>query len=186
MIKWKPINRFPGYEVSNYGDVKSIDRVINTSRGPRRIKGRNLKVIKISDDSEYRGVDLGRGNRMLVHRLVLEAFIGPCPDGLVCRHLDGNAANNNLDNLAWGTPEENMQDRILHGNNPKLNKTHCPQGHEYREGNLCETYAHRQCLACTRAYNYVRRHPDLDFGKVSWFYYNGGKPNYKRDRVSLS
>jgi hypothetical protein len=32
-----------------------------------------------------------------------------------CRHLDGNPANNRLENLAWGTDKENGQDRIRHG-----------------------------------------------------------------------
>lgn len=50
-----------------------------------------------------------------VHRLVLETYIGPCPKGLECRHLDGDPANNCLDNLRWGTPKENGQDKIEHG-----------------------------------------------------------------------
>jgi len=43
------------------------------------------------------------------------AFVGPCPEGMECRHLDGNPGNNNLENLAWGTREENMKDRVDHG-----------------------------------------------------------------------
>jgi hypothetical protein len=50
-----------------------------------------------------------------LHRLVLEAFIGPRPQGMVCRHLDGNKLNNRLSNLLWGTPAENAADRVLHG-----------------------------------------------------------------------
>lgn len=50
-----------------------------------------------------------------VHRLVLEAFVGPRPDGMMCRHLDGDRQNNRLDNLAWGTNAENQADRIAHG-----------------------------------------------------------------------
>ena len=51
----------------------------------------------------------------LVHRLVLETFVGPCPEGLECRHLDGNELNNNLDNLAWGTKAEQIEDKKRHG-----------------------------------------------------------------------
>jgi hypothetical protein len=50
-----------------------------------------------------------------VHRLVLEAFVGACPTGQQARHLDGNADNPRLDNLAWGTARENMEDRFRHG-----------------------------------------------------------------------
>jgi hypothetical protein len=47
--------------------------------------------------------------------MVLEAFIGPCPKNMECRHLDGNSHNNNLENLCWGTHEEQSKDRERHG-----------------------------------------------------------------------
>ena len=49
-----------------------------------------------------------------VHRFVLEAFVGPCPGGMQCRHLDGNPSNNRLGNLRWGTRQENEGDKIRH------------------------------------------------------------------------
>ena len=52
--------------------------------------------------------------RYSVHRLILEAFVGPCPKDMECRHLDGNKLNNKLNNLKLGTPKENQADRILH------------------------------------------------------------------------
>src|SRR4051812_17537545 len=51
----------------------------------------------------------------LLHHLVLRAFVGPCPPGMECRHLDGDPTNNRLDNLAWGTPKQNSEDKIRHG-----------------------------------------------------------------------
>ncbi len=57
----------------------------------------------------------GKHFNNLVHRLVLETFVGPCPKGMECRHLDGNPANNQLNNLKWGTRSENMRDRVRHG-----------------------------------------------------------------------
>jgi predicted XRE-type DNA-binding protein len=50
-----------------------------------------------------------------VHRLVCEAFHGPCPDGMHCRHLDGSRANNTPSNLCWGTKAENEADKLRHG-----------------------------------------------------------------------
>jgi hypothetical protein len=44
----------------------------------------------------------------------LEAFVGPCPSGQEAAHLDGDPANNRLDNLAWKTPVENMGDQEKH------------------------------------------------------------------------
>jgi DNA-binding CsgD family transcriptional regulator len=57
----------------------------------------------------------GATGNTLVHRVVLEAFIGPCPPGLQCRHLNGNPADNRLDNLCWGTPAQNTEDKRRHG-----------------------------------------------------------------------
>jgi DNA-binding transcriptional regulator YiaG len=54
-----------------------------------------------------------------VHRLVLEAFVGPCPEGMEARHLDGDKRNNRLENLCWGTPKENASDRERHGTHPR-------------------------------------------------------------------
>lgn len=61
---------------------------------------------------------IGRGERY-VHRLVCEAFHGPCPDGQHCRHLDGTRTNNVPSNLAWGTKAENEADKLRHGTLPR-------------------------------------------------------------------
>ena len=50
-----------------------------------------------------------------VYRLVLEAFIGPCPEGKQAAHLDGNVKNSQLPNLAWVTPSENCGHKKIHG-----------------------------------------------------------------------
>ena len=42
----------------------------------------------------------GKTSRKYIHRLVLETFVGPCPLGMQCRHLDGNRSNNEVDNLS--------------------------------------------------------------------------------------
>lgn len=52
---------------------------------------------------------------LLVHRAVLCAFVGNPPRGFICRHLNGNRADNRLCNLAWGTYAENKADMRLHG-----------------------------------------------------------------------
>src|SRR5262249_28995701 len=49
------------------------------------------------------------------HRLKLEAFRGPCPSEMECRHLDSNPLNNKLENLVWGMPAENLADRRAMG-----------------------------------------------------------------------
>ncbi len=65
----------------------------------------------------------GVSNIRLVHRVVLETFIGPPPDKTMACHRDGNRRNNRLENLYWGTSQENQQDRIKHGTDSRGEKS---------------------------------------------------------------
>ena len=93
------------YAASNWGRVKSVDRIVNRgSRGRLPITGRIRKPTP--NNKGYLRVTMSRKSGRedhSVHRLVLETFIGPCPDGMECRHLDGDRTNNHIFNLAWGT-----------------------------------------------------------------------------------
>jgi hypothetical protein len=134
--QWKPVVGFDGfYEVSDLGRVRSVDRV-STQREShglmvtRRLTGRLLRQ-KTRRDNGYcevtlKAIGLGIKSRVcLVHRLVLEAFVGPCPSGQQARHFpDRNCTNNRLANLAWGTPLENQADRIIHGTTVNGEKSH--------------------------------------------------------------
>ena len=57
----------------------------------------------------------GRNRIVSVHRIVLAAFVGPCPDGMEGCHNDGNPANNRIENLRWDTHVSNMADKTTHG-----------------------------------------------------------------------
>lgn len=106
---WKNVYEFPGYQVSNLGNIRSF---INNRNGVCD-KWHMLKPQP--NHHGYLTVCLGRGNRRLVSRLVAEAFI-PNPNNLpLVRHLDDNPMNNRVENLAWGTQADNMQDCIKHG-----------------------------------------------------------------------
>ena len=108
---WKPIVGFEGrYEVSNHGRVKSL----------LRCRGTTERILKPFTNNQVGHLSVrlyARRERRgsLVHRLVLTAFVGPCPSGTECRHLDGNPTNNHVGNLCWGTRTENMADNIRHG-----------------------------------------------------------------------
>ena len=87
---------------------------------PRRKSSKNGKWLKpyICKQGGYSSVTLQKDGKevcRLIHRLILETYVGPCPDGMECRHLDGNPANNTLSNLKWGTRSENQQDAVRHG-----------------------------------------------------------------------
>lgn len=57
----------------------------------------------------------GDRKRFSVGRLVLEAFVGPCPAGLQCCHANDDPWDNRLENLRWDTPKANAKDRARNG-----------------------------------------------------------------------
>ena len=110
----KPIPGFPDYSITRDGRVWSKTR---RTRDGRNLNGKWLNPWVITCLGHL-GVVLTRGRvhkYKQIHRLVLEAFVGPCPEGMECRHLDGDPTNNHVDNLKWGTKFENQADRVLHG-----------------------------------------------------------------------
>lgn len=111
--RWRDIPGYEGqYKVSDLGHVKSLSRRVKVQGGTRSVQGCILKIVQRPDGYCVVGVEKGM---VRLHRLVLLAFIGPCPKGQECRHLDGNRQNNRLNNLKWGTRSENAQDRLRHG-----------------------------------------------------------------------
>lgn len=78
------------------------------------LTGRFVRLRPTSDEDGYLRVFIysnGSRQRRAVHRLVLLAFVGPCPPGLEACHKDGNPANNALTNLRWDTHQNNINDR---------------------------------------------------------------------------
>lgn len=111
---WKDAVGCFDYQVSNLGRVKSKARLVRCQDHMRPVAERILKNTKAKNG--YAVVNLGKGNTKYVHQLVLEAFVGPCPEGKVARHFpDRNRMNCRADNLQWGTEEENQADRNSHG-----------------------------------------------------------------------
>jgi hypothetical protein len=111
-VEYRDIPEWPGYRVGSDGTVW---RAWVTCRAGRRLTDRWRPMKLATHRRGYRYVNLvppegGSYRSCRVHRLVLEAFVGPCPDGMECRHLNGVKADCRLENLAWGTPEQNRQD----------------------------------------------------------------------------
>lgn len=150
--EWRDIPGFEGhYQVSDRGRVRNSRgrvRKLQDAWGAGHLRV-NLKVS-------------GKETACYVHRLVLLAFEGPCPEGQQVRHLDGDPTNNSLANLKYGTPKENSEDTIRHGRtrNGKEARTHCPREHRLEEPNLTRSgvlQGYRRCLACNRAQGVLKR-----------------------------
>jgi hypothetical protein len=113
---WRDIPDLEGrYQVSNLGRARSLDRAtIDKSHltADVGLRGESLRCLQILTDIRRYAC---RAECVGFCKLVLEAFIGPKPDGTEALHDDGNNKNSELTNLCWGTHAKNMQDRVKHG-----------------------------------------------------------------------
>lgn len=105
--EWRDVVGYEGvYQVSSQGRVKRIAGGVGARSG---------HIIKDSKSERYSRVELSRYGCVRsysVHRLVLEAFVGPCPNGHEANHKDGNRKNNRLENLEWVTASQNVRHSI--------------------------------------------------------------------------
>ena len=145
---WLPVVGYEGiYEVSARGHVRGVNR---TDASGHRRKGSFLRPS--TSDSGHLQVKLyrnGVASGYSVHRLVLEAFVGPCPEGMEACHWDDNPTNNQLENLRWDTHRENVKDRIRNGHDHNGQKMRCSHGHLFDEASTYVTSdGKRQCRIC--------------------------------------
>lgn len=109
---WKPVTEegFEGfYEVSNFGRVRSVDRIVESKRGPLKYRGRLIST-PLNDDGypAFNFCYAGKNKAARVHQVVARAFI-PNPDKLPeVNHKDEDKTNNHVTNLEWCTREYNM------------------------------------------------------------------------------
>ena len=124
--------------------------------GPQRtpIPERMMDKFTVSDDCwEWTGATNGRsygtisaegerGRRLLAHRVMYEALIGPIPDGLEIDHLCRNQSCVNPDHLEPVTHGENVR----RGWKTRARRTHCKKGHHYTYVN-----GRNRCATCREA-----------------------------------
>lgn len=97
---WKPIKGFSGYQVSDHGRIKSLKFGKERILKPWVVGAGYLQVSLWNEGTEQ---------KKLVHRLVLEAFMGNPEEKQECNHKNGNKTDNYLGNLEWKSHSENMR-----------------------------------------------------------------------------
>lgn len=117
---WKKVEGFEGYEVSSFGNVRSIDRVITqvnqAGTYTRTMKGKLMKMNV--NNKGYNVTQLSRNGvrqMVLVHRLVAKAFVNNPKELPQVNHEDGNKQNNRADNLGWTNNSGNQEHAIATG-----------------------------------------------------------------------
>lgn len=157
---WKPVVGYERlYEVSSLGRVRSLDRITphNSARSGTQLTRGRVRKLAVNGTPPRVTLTLWRDGGQktrLVHHLVLEAFVGPRPEGTEGCHFDGDATNNQIDNLRWDTHLANEADKARHGTHSNAVKTHCPRGHVLESPNLVESDLRnggRKCRACNQA-----------------------------------
>lgn len=113
---WLPVAEYEGaYEVSNFGNVRSVDRYVDRlsaqgSPSSRISKGQVLK--KYCGKEGYITVCLCKNKKRStkkIHKLVTKAFKGDRPAGFIINHIDGDKTNNHANNLEYCTMSRNVQ-----------------------------------------------------------------------------
>lgn len=153
--QWLPVVGYEGrYEVSNYGRVRTVKRIIPYSDGRRRRVPQRIRKTQI-DTRGYPALTLtgddGRQRPRAIHVLVAAAWLGPRPEGMEVCHNDGDKLNARADNLRYDTSTANKHDLVRHGQHFWARRDECIHGHPYTPENTYLYRGGRHCRTCTRA-----------------------------------
>lgn len=124
---WRPVVGYEGlYSVSDHGRAMVHDRIVRHWRGGVLLRpARILKPGMDTDGYLHYGLTDASGltKTRKAHALVLAAFVGPKPAGMLTAHWDGDRTNNHLGNLRYATPTGNCDDKKRHGTQPRGERT---------------------------------------------------------------
>jgi hypothetical protein len=123
---WKDIKGYEGlYQVSNYGRIKSLSRLIKNSNN--RITKEKIRK-QVYDKDNYLTISLSKNGKIStfkVHRLVAQAFIPNTKNKPTVNHKNGIKNDNKVENLEWATDKEQMEHCIkILGYDPHIKKTY--------------------------------------------------------------
>jgi len=144
---WKAVPKYDGYyEVSDQGRVRSVHRRVRRADakggGTQLCRGRILVPRKGLSRYARASVQLakhGVSKSYLIHRLVMQAFVGPVPTGCEVNHRNGDSSDNSLGNLEYCTHRENA----IHAFRMNLISPPRYRGHLHPNSRLCEADVRR-------------------------------------------
>ncbi len=116
--EWRSVEGYEGaYEVSNFGRVRSLTRMVASKAGSRRLlRGRVLRLGVDSNGYLHFSARLdGTCRTVKVHQLVARTFVAGASDGKQVNHKDGVKANNASSNLEWVSASENILHAVRTG-----------------------------------------------------------------------
>jgi len=118
-VAWKKVQGYEDfYEISNYGDLKSLSRPLSNHRGDYFTKEKMLKKsVNFYGYIQYILRNKGKCKSVSAHRLVALHFIDRIENNQQVNHIDGNKLNNYYKNLEWVSQRENMQHAFRTGLN---------------------------------------------------------------------
>lgn len=115
--RWADIPEYIGYQVSDQGRVRTVDRAILGRDGREGLhRGRVLKPQRLKNG--YLEVYLCDGKsrkHRTVHSLVAQMFLGSRPERMDVMHINGDRSDNRVENLAYGTRSENLRGTYAYG-----------------------------------------------------------------------
>lgn len=141
IAEFRNVDGWEGYCINSIGVIKSRRRW-----GHGGGLGDKWRILKPTLDSHgYFVVSLCNGNGIKkvakVHRLVAEAFIGPCPDGMIVCHCNGIRTDNRVENLRYDSYQGNSDDCVKHGNSPKGTRCHLAKLTDEKVKDILTDYA---------------------------------------------